>query len=55
MHNVSVDEEAARAGECAQVHLPTGRVCTLQHRHKESCEFIHRNRQPPRELDISGL
>jgi hypothetical protein len=40
MHNASVDEDAARAGECAQVHLPTGRVCTLRHGHAGSCEFI---------------
>jgi hypothetical protein len=40
MHNASVDEDLARAGECAQVHLPTGRMCTLPHGHKGSCEFI---------------
>lgn len=40
MHNASVDEDAARAGECAQVHLPTGRICTLPHGHARSCEFI---------------
>ena len=27
-HNVSVDTELARAGACAQMHLPTGRICT---------------------------
>ena len=40
MHNASVDEDAAREGECAQVHLPTGRTCTLPHGHERSCEFI---------------
>jgi len=40
MHNVSVDEDAARGGECAQVHLPSGRMCTLPHGHKGSCEFL---------------
>jgi hypothetical protein len=40
MHNASVDEYAALKGECAQVHLPTGRVCTLPHGHKGSCLFI---------------
>jgi hypothetical protein len=40
MHNASVDEDAARAGECAQVHLPTGRMCTLRHGHAGSCKFI---------------
>lgn len=40
MHNASVDEAAAMQGECAQVHLPTGRRCTLPHGHPGSCEFI---------------
>ena len=40
MHNVSVDEDAARKGACAQVHLPTGRMRILQHGHKGSCDFI---------------
>lgn len=39
MHNASVDEDAARQGGCAQVHLPTGRMCTLRHGHHRSCEF----------------
>ena len=40
MHNASVDEFAASQGECAQVHLPTGRICTLPHGHPGSCQFI---------------
>ena len=40
MHNASVDEFAASQGECAQVHLPTGRMCTLPHGHSGSCRFI---------------
>jgi hypothetical protein len=40
MHNASVDEYVAREGACAQVHLPTGRICTLPHGHKGSCLFI---------------
>jgi hypothetical protein len=39
LHNASIDENAAREGGCAQVHLPTGRICTLQHGHGGSCEF----------------
>ena len=39
LHNASVDEDAARQGGCAQVHLPTGRMCTLRHAHVGSCEF----------------
>jgi hypothetical protein len=38
-HNASIDEDAARQGGCAQVHLPTGRMCTLRHSHTSSCEF----------------
>jgi hypothetical protein len=40
MHNASVDEDAAKKGACAQVHLPTGRMCSLPHGHKGSCDFI---------------
>jgi hypothetical protein len=40
MHNASVDEDAAKEGACAQVHLPTGRMCVLPHGHKGSCDFI---------------
>ena len=39
MHNASVDEDAAAQGGCAQVYLPTGKMCTLQHGHGGSCEF----------------
>jgi hypothetical protein len=39
VHNASVDESAARQGGCAQVHLPTGGMCTLRHGHEGSCEF----------------
>jgi len=39
VHNASVDAKAARQGGCAQVHLPTGRMCTLRHAHAGSCEF----------------
>jgi hypothetical protein len=44
LHNVSVDEEVAGAGACAQVHVPTGRTCTLRHHHQGSCEFVPRER-----------
>lgn len=40
MHNTSIDEDAVREGGCAQVHLPTGGMCTLRHGHEGSCEFI---------------
>ena len=40
MHNASVDEDAAREGVCAQVHLPTGWMCVLPHGHTGTCNFI---------------
>lgn len=40
LHNASVDEDVARAGGCGQVHLPTGRTCTLKHGHEGSCQFV---------------
>jgi hypothetical protein len=39
IHNASVDEDAARQGGCAQVHLPTGAMCTLRHGHPRTCQF----------------
>jgi len=39
-HNVSMDETVAEAGGCAQVHLPTGRTCALQHGHDGTCQFV---------------
>jgi hypothetical protein len=39
VHNASVDEQVAEAGGCAQVHLATGRICTLEHGHAGSCRF----------------
>ncbi len=39
VHNSAVDEAAAQLGGCAQVHLPTGRMCTLRNGHDGSCEF----------------
>jgi hypothetical protein len=42
IHNTSVDDQLAETGACGQVHLPTGRTCTLQHRHHGSCDFVAR-------------
>jgi len=39
IHNASVDRDAALQGACAQVHLPTGAMCIMRHRHDGSCEF----------------
>jgi hypothetical protein len=35
-----VREDVAKAGRCANVHLPTGRTCTLPKRHRGSCDFV---------------
>jgi hypothetical protein len=43
LHNVCVDEKAAGTGACAQVHLPTGRTCTLELHHEGSCDFVPRD------------
>jgi hypothetical protein len=40
LHNVSVDEQVARSGGCGQVHLPSGRTCTLDREHAGSCLFV---------------
>jgi hypothetical protein len=42
-HNASVDEDLARTGGCAQVHLASGRTCTLRHGHEGSCYFVSRD------------
>ncbi len=39
LHNPSVNEALADDGACAQIHLPTGRVCLLAHHHPGSCQF----------------
>ena len=51
LSNANVREDLARAGRCALVHLPTGRICLLPLRHHGPCEF-HR----PQEADdiLSG-
>jgi hypothetical protein len=49
-HNVSVDENLADQGVCAQVHLPTGRICLLPHRHRGSCHF-----EPPTDRHASNI
>lgn len=38
-HNPSIDEQLADQGACGQIHLPTGRVCLLEHHHDGSCHF----------------
>jgi hypothetical protein len=40
-HNVSVDTPLAQTGACARIHLPSGWICALPHRHRGSCEFLH--------------
>ena len=43
LHNTAVDEEVARTGACAHLHVQTGRTCTLRYRHAGSCEFVPRD------------
>jgi hypothetical protein len=40
VHNSDVDETVAEMGACGQVHLQSGRTCTLEHRHQGSCDFV---------------
>ncbi|MCX6498726.1 MAG: hypothetical protein NTU93_07980 [Arthrobacter sp.] len=39
-HVPHVREDVAMAGRCANVHLPTGRTCTLPVRHPGACNFV---------------
>jgi hypothetical protein len=39
VHNVSVNEQVARAHLCGHVHLPSGRTCVLPVGHLGSCGF----------------
>lgn len=39
-HSTHVQADLAMAGRCGNVHLPTGRICTLPERHHGSCEFV---------------
>lgn len=40
LSSLHVREDVAMAGRCANVHLPTGRTCTLPVRHPGSCQFV---------------
>jgi hypothetical protein len=46
LHNPAVDEDTARRGACGEVHLPSGRTCTLAYGHPGSCDFVPRDRIP---------
>ncbi len=35
-----VDEDIAMAGRCGNIHVPSGRICTLPERHRGSCHFV---------------
>ena len=48
LHNASVDAEVAKAGGCGNVHLATGRTCTLEQGHEGSCYFVE-----PDQVDVS--
>lgn len=40
LSSLHVREDVAAAGRCGNVHLPTGRTCTLPERHPGSCQFV---------------
>lgn len=42
LHNASVDQTAASAQMCGQLHLRSGRVCILAVHHTGSCHFVSR-------------
>jgi hypothetical protein len=52
MHNIEVDEAFAGQHLCGNLHLPSGRVCLLQERHRGGCQFTAR---PAREHRRSRL
>lgn len=39
VHNASIDEPTAAAGNCGMTHLATGRVCHAPAGHAYSCTF----------------
>jgi hypothetical protein len=39
-HVTHVREDVAMAGRCGNVHLPSGRTCTLPVRHPGACNFV---------------
>jgi hypothetical protein len=43
LHNPAVDEDVALHGACGEVHLQTGRTCTLESGHDGSCDFVPRD------------
>jgi hypothetical protein len=40
LSSLHVREDVALAGRCANVHLPTGRICAQPERHAGSCQFV---------------
>ena len=43
IHNIEVDQALAGRHLCANLHLPTRRVCLLPERHRGGCEFSRPN------------
>jgi len=46
LHHISIDFAAASAGLCGFMHLNSGRVCQLPHRHHGPCQLPDPPRQP---------
>ncbi|MCA4135537.1 hypothetical protein [Arthrobacter sp. M4] len=40
LQNLNVREDVALTGRCGNVHLATGRICTLPARHPGPCQFV---------------
>jgi hypothetical protein len=40
LHNPSIDESAAAAGQCGMTDLHNGRVCHEPHHHVGGCAFV---------------
>ena len=46
--NSSIDDAIVELGACGQLHLPTGRTCVREARHRNGCEFVPRDHAPER-------
>jgi len=40
VHNARAGQRRRDLGASAQVHLPTGRMCTMRQGHEASCDFV---------------
>lgn len=52
--NSSIDEAIVELGACGQLHLPTGRTCVRETRHRNGCEFVPRDHAPERVVALTA-